>query len=346
MLETITINRESYLSYSLKLKPEEIEIQKKLMRWLPEEIIDAHAHCNLHEHLLEIDQATYCHMISTFTSFSLQESQQSHTLFLPGKKVRSLRFALPFCGLDFVKANNYLLGESPIDDRVALVIPPGHIEYASIMLGHPRVSAVKMYHKHCDPWAKSIYECFSPQILEMIQERQVPIILHAPQMIIKSCSEIVRMVKDFPRLKVAIAHLGSHKLPQPELTKTFEELAHYPQIYMDTAMNPSSEIVKMALDIFGTDRIMFGSDEPIHMVRSGVYINPDLGERLMTEFPYHWVDLAEHMQYGHLATNVTHALWRSLMAIYSAVENINSASLSDMIKQKIFFNNAKNFFDF
>lgn len=337
------IPRDSYLGHSLSFKPIEIDIRKSIMDWIPTNIIDAHAHCNLSEHLCGLDDETYKHMVSTFPYFSLEESKYFHKIFFPGKNIRSLRFALPFFGLDTRQANDYLLDESPKDDRVALVIAPGYTEYAYMMIDHPRVSAVKMYYKHCNPWAQTVYECFSPDILELIQDRGVPIILHAPKMLIESCSEIIQLVNDFPDLNVVIAHLGSHKLPKQELFETYRKLAVYPQIYMDTAMNPSPEIVKMALDIFGSNRIMFGTDEPVHMIRSALYKNPELGERLITDFPYHWVVQQEYAQYGHLATGAIHAIWQSLLAIH---ETLKDNYLQETIKQKLFHDNAKDLFGF
>lgn len=85
-----------YFVHAYRLTDTEIRIRDSLMEWLPNQIIDAHAHCNLAEHIDNINERTLEHMLSTFPYLSLEDSKQLHNLLFPKKIVRSLRFAHVF----------------------------------------------------------------------------------------------------------------------------------------------------------------------------------------------------------------------------------------------------------
>lgn len=308
-------------------------------------IIDCHAHCNLAEHIRSIDERAYNHMLSTFPSFSLEESKEWHALFHPRKTVRSLRFPSVFQGIDHRAANLYLTEQSDTQDRIALYGLPEDPDYTVGMLGHPRVSALKMYYSYLEPPATKIYQYFPKVVLEAAQARDVPVILHPPRKITACLDQILQLVKDFPRLRVCLAHLSLTKSAVSGLEEAFTAIAQYPLVSFDTALVPSAEVVTMTLRIVGPDRIMYGSDEPLHLIRSVPYTHPERGERLATEYPYHWVDAFEHQEYKHLAVGVTHAHWQALRAIKVAVSALPERE-QEVTKQKLFHDNAKQFYGF
>ncbi|PIR93383.1 hypothetical protein COT99_00960 [Candidatus Falkowbacteria bacterium CG10_big_fil_rev_8_21_14_0_10_43_10] len=151
------INREAYLTHAKKFTDAEYSLIKDFVDWLPETIIDCHAHCNLPEHVCMIDDRAYHHMLSTFPSFSLEESKELQMLLYPGKTVRTLQFPKTFRGINHKVANLYLLEQSSNRDRIALYGLPDDIGYTVGMLDHPRVSALKMYYSYLEPPAKEIY---------------------------------------------------------------------------------------------------------------------------------------------------------------------------------------------
>lgn len=337
--------RRAYLNYAQKLTPGEINLISIFAEWLPENLIDCHTHCSLEKHVNSIHPRAFQHMLSTFPYFSLEESAEWNTVLHPQNRVRTLRFAMPYIGIDFKKANSYLLTSSPLEDRIALFGIPHDPEYTNSMLDHPRVSALKMYHMTIEPPAKKIFEYFPREILREAEKKQIPIILHPPTRITKCVDQIIQLTKLFPDLKICLAHISLTKEIVPGLSKTLEVLKKIPNIWFDTALVPCHEVVFLALRIIGPNRIMYGSDSPLHLIRSKPYSNPMLGERLITEIEYHWVDKKEHLKYKHLANNPTHAHWDALIAIKKAIERLpleNQAST----KNKIFHDNAAKFYNF
>lgn len=328
---------EDYFSHAYRMSEAEIRIRDSLMEWLPDDIVDAHAHCNLREHVVEINPRARMHMLSTFPYFPLEDSEWLRTMFFPGKKLRSLRFAKTFRGLNHRAANDYLLEQSPDEDRIALFGLPEDIEYTNRMMHHPRVSALKMYWSYVEPPAEVIYDFFRPEILEEAQALDIPLVLHLPKMIVRSFDDLKQASRDFPRLRMVIAHLGLSKLVMPGLEEALTEASKIDTIFMDTALNPSADVVAMSLRIFGPERLMFGSDEPLNLIRSVPYEHPEKGQRIVSDCPYHWVDQDEFQQYGHLAQGATHAHWLSMIAIKEAVERLPSnqrASVKEWVFRK------------
>jgi predicted TIM-barrel fold metal-dependent hydrolase len=129
------------------------------------------------------------------------------------------------------------------------------------------------------------------------------------------------------------------------LEEAFNAIARHSMVSFDTALVPSAEVVAMVLQIVGSDRVMYGSDAPLHLIRSVVYTHPQRGERLITEHPYHWVDSAEHNEFKYLAHGVVHAHWQALYAIKNAIEGFPEQAREGM-KRKIFYENAKSFYSF
>lgn len=337
---------EKYLLHAIKFKPEEIRLRDSFSAWLPEDIIDCHAHCNRPEDVSNVPEKALKHMLSTFPYYSLEDSAWIRdTFFHPGKHIRTLRFAKTFSGINHRTANAYLLQESPSEDRVALFGLPEDAEYTISMLDHPRVSALKMYYSYIEPTAQKIYEVFKPEILARAQQLDKPIILHMPKTILGSIDDLEQVIADFPRLRIVIAHLGSTKFVVPGLKEAYLRLVPRENIFLDTALNPSGDVVRLALECFGRERILYGSDEPLHLIRSTAYNNPKKGQRIVTDYPYHWVDSEEHSEFGHLATKAIHAHWQALGAVRTAIETLPKAEQEDA-KRQIFFTNARDFFRF
>ncbi len=338
-------DREAYFSYSASFTDTERNLINEFGQWLPEKIIDCHAHCNRPEHIRSIDERAYRHMLSTFPSFTLEESKEWHHKLHPGKEIRTLRFPMTFRGIDHKAANLYLLEQSPTQDRIALYGLPDDVDYTISMLDHPRVSALKMYYSYLEPPATQIYQYFPKVVLEAVQARDMPIVLHPPTKITTCLDQVIKLIEDFPRLRFCLAHLSLTKYVVPGLEEAFSSIAQHPLVNFDTALVPSAEVVSMALQIVGPEKVMYGSDEPLHLIRSVVYQHPERGERLVTEYPYHWIDLVEHEEYKSLAQDATHAHWLSLRAINEAINSLPKDK-QEGIKQKLFHDNAQKFYGF
>lgn len=339
----LNIPSDQYIEHGLRFKPEEERLRNKLMEWLPENIIDCHAHATPAEHVHELDPSTMAHMMSTFPSYSLEQAAMALKVFFPGKLVRTLYFAHAFHGIDHVATNEHLLSNVASHDRVALYGIPTDPVYTSRMLHHPRVVALKMYPRFFIPPVMQIYQYFTPEILEEAQAINIPIILHLPMMITSCRDQLLQLLADFPRLNIVLAHLGLPHIPIPGLEEVYRDVAKYPRVSMDTAMIPSPEVVAMALGAFGPDRIMYGSDAPLHLLRFVVYNHPSRGQRIAPDYHYHWVQEDEWQEYGYLGRNSVHSHWQAIGAIRQAIERLR---LGEDAKKLIFHDAAERLYRF
>ncbi len=340
-----SIDVEAYLAEARVLKPGEIEARKRLGDWLPEAFIDSHAHATLPEHVLEVPASSFRHMHSTFPSFTLEQSVQINALLHPDKHIRTLRFAIPWRGINHRVANQYLLDSSPADDRVALFGISDDVDYTVEALRQNRVSALKMYHAYLSPPATEIYDYFVPPVLEEASRLGIPVILHPPRIITSVLDQLQRLQRDFPKLTVVLAHLGLTKSVVPGLEEAYREVAKSERFYTDTSMVPSVDVVKLALKVFGINRVLYGSDQPVNLIRAVAYTHPRLGQRLVTEYPYHWVAADEHAEYGHLAANAPHTHWQQLEAIRQAIDALPPHEKA-AAKDAVFNRNAISVFGF
>lgn len=339
------INRKAYLSHAKAITPIEQNLITEYQKWLPDLFIDCHAHCNLHRHVNYIDDRAFRHMLSTFPSFNLKESKEWNSFFHPKKKILSLRFPCVFKGIDHKKANSYLFEQSSKCDRIALYGLSDDIDYTIKSLHHPRVSALKMYHSYPNPTAKKIYQYFPKKVLKVAEKKNIPIILHPPLPIVESISQIFRLLDDFPNLKICLAHMGLTKSLTIGLEKALVSLAPCSLVMFDTAQVSSADVIEAALLITGQNRVMYGSDAPVNLIRSVAYEHPQYGRRIVTEYPYHWVEKKEQETYKHLAVGAMHNHWGTLNAIKDAISRLPQNYQEDA-KKKIFYFNAKIFYGF
>ncbi len=336
---------EKYLEYALTFNNEEKTNIKTLADWFPEKIIDCHAHCNLLCHVGKVSQKSLNSMISTFFYHSVDDSRKINQLLYPKSEVSALRFPNVFNGIDHKSANAYLLETSRGKDGVAIFGLPEDVEYTISILKYYKPNALKMYYFYPEQTARTIYETFPEEILKVAEDLGIPSIVHLPKVITECKNDLLNVLKKYPKLKICVPHLGSTKFLIPELEEVYRELAQSTNIFLDTSLNPSREVLKLAFKYFGPERIMFGSDQPLNLVRARSYVNPIKGQRLITEYKYHWVDNNEHTHFRHLAKNLVHTHWSSIFALKSVIDEFPN-SMQEKIKEMIFYKNAHQFYNF
>lgn len=312
---------------------------------MPDEIIDVHVHCLLSSHITDIDIRAYRHILSSFPFFSLEMSRLANQIFFLNKNVYSLRFGMVFRGVDYRMMNRYLVENVPLSDKVALFGVAEDEEYTIQELQTSKYAALKMYYLHNLPTATKICEVFTPKILKVVESMGIPIILHLPTMIAYSIDEIIELKQRYPELKATICHLGSSEQDLPGLAESFERFAKDTDFMMDTSMNHQIKSIRLALNTLGLNRIMFGSDAPINLLRSVPFLHPTKGERIVTEKLFHWADKDEHNEFCFLAKGAIHAHWQVVENLLNVIESDFSNSAS-IVKQQIFAFNAKKFYGF
>lgn len=106
------------------------------------------------------------------------------------------------------------------------------------------------------------------EICAELQERELIFLLHthADQRI----EYVTELVKNFPRLKIQVAHMGRGKPGDTAfIRQVMEALRPYENVFFDTSTVRQSEMVTMAVNMIGAERLLYGSDFPFFLDEAG-----------------------------------------------------------------------------
>ncbi|UUY05718.1 amidohydrolase [Svornostia abyssi] len=322
----------------------ELEIAQDFATWLPDVVVDAHVHNALPEHVIQMTPRSLGHMASSFPWSSVEDSRRLHRQLFPDTEVRCLRFAKAHPGYDHRAINEWLRQEIVgSQDRFALFGLQDDPEWTANELVRLRPAALKMYYMITEPPGTTIEESFPPLVLQTCAELGTPIILHLPRPITESISELERVVDRYAGLIVVLAHLGVPLYSRPGLAEAYERVRALPNVHMDTACMEHADVVSMAGEIVGWERVMYGSDDPISLLRAAPYVHPTKGPRVVPVDLMHWTDEEEYAAFGHLGKDAVLNHWQQLEAI---AEALRGRSEEQRIKQAVMCDNATALFRF
>ena len=116
-----------------------------------------------------------------------------------------------------------------------------------------------------------IRDMLTPGQLEYLNARGLAITLHIPRSgrfaDPVNQRQMVEICEKYPNIKIIFAHIGRAYFMRNIKESNIDELVKYPNAYFDTAMVNSAEILRYAADHFPVDRILFGTDSPIALLR-------------------------------------------------------------------------------
>lgn len=342
----------SYFSHGLIPTEEEKEKRDELNVNLPDTVIDCHVHAST-EDTFDVDTMndhTWGHMISTYPVTTVEQSQQISDIMLPEITIQKLRFAHAFRGIDHSGVNEYLAANSPEQDRVALFglhETAEEIEYTLAEMDRTVYNGLKMYYASGQEPVYDLYEYFPEQILAKAEQIGMPIILHLPRSVEQSIYEIVDISTNFPGLSIVLAHIGVTWIDHAGIDKVFDVVSSHDRIKVDTSGVADPGVVEKALRHFGPYRVLFGTDEPLNLLREQAYDNPALGPRIITDYPYHWVDTDEYNEFVGQVPTPTYSHLQQIEAIVAALNVVSTNEAEKQkISQAIFYDNAKDVYGF
>lgn len=346
------IDFERYYEHGLHATQEEIEVIDALNEHIPNVVIDAHTHSGAAEHFNEDNMSDFVkgHMVSTFPVTTLEKSTEISDLTFPGVSVHKLRFAHAFHGIAHKAVNSYLVDGTGPADRVALFGIHGSkmgVDYTVEELRSGKYTGLKMYYSAGEQPVYDLYDYYPKPILAQAEKSEVPIILHLPNSLVLSMDEIKDVATNFPKLRIVLAHAGVTWTDYDDAEPVFADTADYQNIFADTAGVTDTRVLEKIIRQFGDKRILFGSDEPLNLLREQTYIHPDFGPRIITDFPYHWVDKAEHEDFKDTVETPTYNHILQLEALLTAIRRVTTnPALQQQATERIFYQNAREIFDF
>lgn len=241
---------------------------------LPERIIDAHIHMNLHEHVANVSRETIKGdwALECGLEMPYEDALEYFGTLFPDRKVDMVAFPWPLPEAD-IKANNGYLSHLHSQGKLRALMtvrPEWDPSFCEEMLVNGGFSGFKPY-----PYMASsikgaevsIFDFLPHQQLAVLEKHKKAVLIHLPRKgrlaDDDNISEIKVIADRYPNIKMVIAHYGrcfNYKFFEQGLKKLGETKN---ALYFDTAAVINPQVHKAAFEALGTERILFGTDMPI-----------------------------------------------------------------------------------
>lgn len=262
----------------------------ELFNFLPDKLFDCHAHLWLKEHMKQTGFPMRSAMwVRDFTLENPGEDlMYDIDTILPGKKVEGLFFGYIDSDID-IQANNKYVREMANKfgfKGLAVSRPDWTKEEMRHYVRENQFLGLKPYINFVAAGIKTeeitILDMVSVQQLEAANEDGYIILLHLPRSGRLADKENIRQLlmieNKYPNISLIVAHIGRAYTIE-NLGDSLDLLKNTKNMCFDFSGNTNSEVIKRAMDAFGSKRILYGSDLPFTRMRmkriheNGRYIN-------------------------------------------------------------------------
>ncbi len=316
-----------------------------LKEFLPEHIFDAHMH------LWELRHRSGSKYIRRGEDWAEQVEQaypmpmlrEDYDRLFPDQTLRGLIFGWVGASIN-VEANNRYVGElvreNPGWYGLAVICPEWDRETTLRQIEGNGLRGMKPYITFAAPEIATpditIYDILTPEQWELADARGYVCTLHLPRPgrlhDPKNVEQLLEIDRKYPNARVIVAHIG-RCYSNEDMGDAFEQLKDTKNLCFDFSGNTNALVIRRALEIFGHQRMLYGSDLPlthIHMKRvyqNGHYLNLIRGD----ERPQ--INHAAYMQPMPDAKNYTYYLYESIHAFQEAAEalGLNRAQVEDVM---------------
>jgi hypothetical protein len=326
-----------------------------LENWLPHRILDAHTHvADPDLRLTPMSEAMRRQywVNEVFEPIDAPTAEHCHRTVFPSREFRCVALGVPDLGFDIDGGNRYLQAQCPHRGwhSLAVIRPQWTQDEVAVLLDAPSVIGVKPYYALISQSREtrdahqeaSIFEFLPHHVLEVVNDRHAWVTLHVPKADRLGHADNVREVREirrrYPHIVLVLAHLG-RCYTQPHAQEALPQFADDPGLLFDTSavLNPASH--RIALQHFGPQRLLYGSDNPIFYMRGcrqyhgRTYIN-------RTNHPFHFNSDREPPE---VEARYTLYMYEDLRAIKQACEELGITGRAAI--DAIFHDNAARLID-
>ena len=317
--------------------------ESEISPWLPPKIVDCHVHVGLREHCGQISPKRLSENWALEVGLwqSWDQLRARYRMLFPEQEVSALAFGTVLPEADFAAENAYTLaGASDPRDRTWALFAT-RPEWNAQMIADAMSAGflgIKPYPDLAPQETPevSIYDFVPKDHLGVLDELGGVLMLHLPRKgrlaDPNNTRELLEIAERYPSIKLIVAHIG-RAYCLPTARTGLPPLADATSICFDTAANLNSDVFQYALETVGPDRLLFGSDLPITMMRgfrehSGeTYIN-------YTDGPFTWNNNRKSREEE---AKYTYYIYEELRALIKAFE---STGLGRDAFEKVMYTNA------
>lgn len=325
--------------------------ETELKDFLPDKIIDSHAHIWDAEHAWDDISmnggSTWVQLVAD--RMSGEDMIECANLLLPGKEFTPLICGSCNCTTDL--ANDAVLKTKekygfPALYRTSYEMTAEELEKAVLEGGY---IGLKPYLTFCPPYIPipeiRIFDFVPPHQLEVANKYGWIVLVHiARDERLRdkvNIAQLMEIEEKYPNVKLIVAHIGRAYAKQ-DIGNAFEVLGKTKNMLFDFAANLSDDAIRACIEAVGTERLMYGADLPIALMRmyrivdeNGVYQN------IVPRGLYGNVTGEPHM----IETddeNITVMMYEQMRAMKRVATELK---LKDKDIENIFYNNAKKMID-
>ena len=243
--------------------------------FLPAEVYDAHVHLHIPENGVPSAEAIAESWASEAPhALSREQLAEVQRLLFPGRRTRSLVFANPSKWADIPAANAYVAGAVAAGESDALLVtrPEWSADEVQRLLEAGGFIGFKPYPGLVGGrFDENVaLEDFLPPAHQALADKLgLIVVLHLPRperlRDPRNQAEVRRMVETYPHLRLIIAHIGrayTMSFAEPGL-----QALHDLPVHWDFAMNLNADVLELAMQMVGPERLLYGSDLPIALMR-------------------------------------------------------------------------------
>ncbi len=264
--------------------------EEKLKDFLPPRLIDFHTHIwlkDFRKERLVINRGQNWPLLVAEES-PIEELTQTYELMFPDKEVTPVIFGWPERDVNLDETNRYVSETSAQRHLPALLVctPDWSAEELTERVTAGNFLGLKPYlswaPKDMPSGEITIYDFLPKAHLEAADRGGWIVLLHIPRSArLKDPVNLKHMLEieeTYPNLKLVIAHVGRAYCAE-DVGNAMETLAQTRNMVFDISANTNAAVIQAALETFGPQRLVFGSDFPIVRMRmrriceNGVYIN-------------------------------------------------------------------------
>jgi len=271
--------------------------------WLPRQIVDAHTHITNPAHRLKpmTEQMRRQYWVNEVSEpIDAETAQHCMTVVFPGRQVLCIATGWPSLCFDIDAGNEYLSRECAARGWWALSVAPPTWSQDRLAreLNRPGVIGIKPYYSLIGPDPESrdryleagIFDFLPHPMLEVLDHRGAWVTLHVPKADRLPHPDNIRDIREirrrYPRVILVIAHFG-RCYTEPHAQEALPQLADDPGLFFDNSAVLNPAVHRLALEVIGPDRILYGTDNPVFYMRGRrqwfgrTYVN-------RTSYPFHF----------------------------------------------------------
>jgi len=228
-------------------------------------VFDAHVHIGKKKFMGKIKDANK--ELPAYSSIIENSWDKYYKVAIQNKIYKALIFPFPLEEVDFMKANDYIKQAYEMNQELFIPFFLINEQLSPEELEEKNIFGVK---EHFYITRNKDIKAFF-HIYDYLQDKGKILYIH-PHMNDR-VDRIHVMRKNFPRLKIILAHSG-RKWPftgDDVLELIIPELKAYEDIYFDTSTILDNEVISKMVKVIGSHRVLFGSDYPFSQPGEGIY---------------------------------------------------------------------------